>query len=182
MEITRRVFLAGSAALAGAAISGGGRAEDAPGFLALRGRTFRAGMACDPEWHELCVLSSLWHLDAWSYADSGETLIRHGETNLAYRVTHDESGVAAQQIARQCWPGDEAADPDGVVGQAARFVAEYALRISPSPCESFGAPVFIRFQEFAADPYKDPVILPAPPIVPSLMTREAGDAYLATLA
>ncbi len=117
------------------------------------------------DWLELCAYHSAWHYDG-DYPD-GMAFIRHRMTRLTYHLTTDEDGgVCATQVSTECCPANEAADPDYVVGHAARRVASHII---PFHRDAHARCFFIAFEPLADEPsYKEswrrPILTPAPPI------------------
>lgn len=121
----------------------------------------------DREWFEICVQHSLWQFDDRSFVDAA--LVRHPMTGLTYLLRPDEGGsVALQQIAPECCRSNERADPDYVVGHAARFVAAHATRIMRLRRPWRVGAVYIRYTKSdPGSPYRNPVVEDAPPITVS---------------
>lgn len=178
MTITRRTFLAGSAAL-GASVAAGLRAaaETLPPVPVLEvGPTFttEGRGSVDPEWFHLCAAHSEWQFDRAGYR---QPLIRHRTTGLTFRLSFDAAGqLEAQQLASQHCTCREDLDPDKIVGHAALFVAEFALMVDEENVEKYGGRFYLSFRvpfrswpeptpyDPEADPFEAGHVRQAPPI------------------
>lgn len=174
MAITRRMFLARGAAFVGAAVAGAAAANAAPhSYVRLYGPVFLQDEEAEAsEWVQLCIQSSQWHFDDASYE---KRVIRHCMTRLTYLVTRDEHGRAqVQQLSPECASCNEDADPDYVVGIAARVVADRLLALAPEASKQHGGPFFFRCKEdSAADPLLNGDTAPAPAVPVTPLTAEA---------
>ena len=188
MAITRRSFLAGSAAL-GASVAAGlcAAAETLPPAPVLDvGPTFTSEgrRSVDPEWFHLCAAHSEWQFDRASYR---QPLIRHRMTGPTYRLSFDPAGqLEARQLASHCCPGREDLDPDKIVGHAALFVAEFALMVDEDPTGAdYGGRFYLSFRvpfrpwpeptpyDPEADPFEAGLVQHAPPIAVRPLSVEA---------
>ena len=187
LAITRRSFLAGSAAL-GASVAAGLRAaaETLPPVPVLDvGPTFttEARRSVDAEWFHICAAHSEWQFDSARYR---QPLIRHRMTGLTYRLSFDAAGqLEARQLASQCCPCREDLDPDKIVGHAAVFVAEFALMVDEENVEDYGGQFYLSFRvpfrpwpeptayDPEADPFEAGLVNHAPPIEVSPLSVEA---------
>ena len=174
LMIDRRGFLVGVAASAAAGALPACGAEPL-NYVRVRGPIFRQAVAhaVDLGWFRECVLHSEWHFDEESF--EGRALIRHRMTRLTYLIFSDGEGLpAARLIAPECCPCNEAADPDYIVGHAARHVAADALRIVAASRERLAGPIYLRYPFGRTDwPAPDPIIDDAPPIILRPLTDPA---------
>lgn len=95
----------------------------------------------DTDWIALCVATSRWHFDAFTYPK--HAFVRHEETGLAYDIgllAGDRLGLI--QLDVRCCPGDERNDPDCIVGFAAcRVVNSLWADLFPSN----GEPSYVTY-------------------------------------